>query len=168
MLQAKQQGLVPRCLAVITPGNPTGQVIEQDNQEELIKFAKDHDLVIIADEVYQVGCVGPGLISGRVTARSESTADGMHLAVPICAEGTAAPLRITQLQHMGVPVAACQHLSWAEAHTTHQHHSLLPLPRAARAGLPSQVLSFSRHRTARLVALAADVMMPGPLTWHCC
>ena len=74
MLQAKQQGLVPRCLAVITPGNPTGQVIEQDNQEELIKFAKDHDLVIIADEVYQVSFVGSGHISGSVTVRSETTA----------------------------------------------------------------------------------------------
>ena len=74
MLQAKQQGLVPRCLAVITPGNPTGQVIEQDNQEELIKFAKDHDLVIIADEVYQVSCVGTDHISGSMTAQSETTA----------------------------------------------------------------------------------------------
>ena len=71
MLQAKQQGLVPRCLAVITPGNPTGQVIEQDNQEELIKFAKEHDLAIIADEVYQVSCLGPGHISGSVVARSD-------------------------------------------------------------------------------------------------
>ena len=90
MLQAKQQGLVPRCLAVITPGNPTGQVIEQDNQEELIKFAKEHDLVIIADEVYQVSRVGPGLTSGSVAAQSDSTAGvwDASLQCPFLLKGT--------------------------------------------------------------------------------
>ena len=34
------------------------------------------------------------------------------------------------------------------------------------SGLPWQLLS--RHKIGRLVALAADDMMPGPLTWHCC
>ena len=97
MLQAKQQGLVPRCLAVITPGNPTGQVIEQDNQEELI----------IADEVYQVSCLGPGHISGSVVARSESPAGpaimGCIIVPHFPAEGDMVPPRITQLLLCSAP-----------------------------------------------------------------
>ena len=53
-LQAKKDGLCVRALAVITPGNPTGQVIPKSNIEELLKFSKDNDLAVIADEVYQV------------------------------------------------------------------------------------------------------------------
>lgn len=54
MLQAKKDGLCIRALAVITPGNPTGQVIPKSNIEELIHFSKKNDLAVIADEVYQV------------------------------------------------------------------------------------------------------------------
>lgn len=53
-LQAKKDGLCIRALAVITPGNPTGQVIPRSNIEDLIKFSKKNDLAVIADEVYQV------------------------------------------------------------------------------------------------------------------
>ncbi|KAL3149453.1 hypothetical protein ABBQ32_002241 [Trebouxia sp. C0010 RCD-2024] len=52
--QSKKDGLCIRALAVITPGNPTGQVIPRSNIEDLIKFSKKHDLAVIADEVYQV------------------------------------------------------------------------------------------------------------------
>lgn len=54
VLQTKKDGLCVRALAVITPGNPTGQVIPKENIEQLLKFAKDNDLSVIADEVYQV------------------------------------------------------------------------------------------------------------------
>lgn len=54
LLQAKKDGLCVRALAVITPGNPTGQVIPRKNIEELIKFSKKNDLAVVADEVYQV------------------------------------------------------------------------------------------------------------------
>ncbi|XP_030569363.1 alanine aminotransferase 1 [Drosophila novamexicana] len=43
----------PRALVVINPGNPTGQVLTRENIEEIIKFAYDNKLVILADEVYQ-------------------------------------------------------------------------------------------------------------------
>ncbi|CAH2269521.1 jg19069 [Pararge aegeria aegeria] len=42
-----------RALVVINPGNPTGQVLARENMEEIIKFAYDHELFILADEVYQ-------------------------------------------------------------------------------------------------------------------
>lgn len=43
----------PRAIVVINPGNPTGQVLTKQNIEEIIKFAYDNKLVILADEVYQ-------------------------------------------------------------------------------------------------------------------
>eukprot|EP00887_Chlorella_sp_A99_P000540 scaffold17.g540.t1 len=50
---AKQQGKAVRALVVINPGNPTGQVLERANQEEIIRFCQRERLVLMADEVYQ-------------------------------------------------------------------------------------------------------------------
>jgi alanine transaminase len=52
---AQQQGLCVRGLVVINPGNPTGQCLNADNQAEIVRFCEQHNLVLIADEVYQVG-----------------------------------------------------------------------------------------------------------------
>lgn len=41
----------PRAIVVINPGNPTGQVLSRANIEAVIKFAKKHNLFILADEV---------------------------------------------------------------------------------------------------------------------
>ncbi|XP_076271678.1 alanine aminotransferase 2-like [Rhynchophorus ferrugineus] len=43
----------PRAIVVINPGNPTGQVLSRQNIEEIIKFAYEENLFILADEVYQ-------------------------------------------------------------------------------------------------------------------
>jgi len=43
----------PRAIVVINPGNPTGQVLTRDNIEDIIKFAQEEHLFILADEVYQ-------------------------------------------------------------------------------------------------------------------
>ncbi|XP_030385648.1 alanine aminotransferase 2-like [Scaptodrosophila lebanonensis] len=48
-----QQHCNPRALVVINPGNPTGQVLTRDNIVEIIKFAYDNQLLLLADEVYQ-------------------------------------------------------------------------------------------------------------------
>uniref|UniRef100_A0A6G1SN90 alanine transaminase n=1 Tax=Aceria tosichella TaxID=561515 RepID=A0A6G1SN90_9ACAR len=42
-----------KALVVINPGNPTGSVLNEKNIIEIIDFANEHDLMIIADEVYQ-------------------------------------------------------------------------------------------------------------------
>lgn len=44
---------VPRAIVVINPGNPTGQVLTRQNIEDVIRFAKEEGLFILADEVYQ-------------------------------------------------------------------------------------------------------------------
>jgi alanine transaminase len=40
-------------IVVINPGNPTGQLLSAENIAEIIKFAYDRKLFILADEVYQ-------------------------------------------------------------------------------------------------------------------
>ncbi len=38
---------------MINPGNPTGNVLSEDNLIDTIKFCYDHHLLILSDEVYQ-------------------------------------------------------------------------------------------------------------------
>lgn len=42
-----------RMLIVNSPSNPTGWVISEDDQRELVAIAEQHNLVILADEVYE-------------------------------------------------------------------------------------------------------------------
>lgn len=51
---AQRAGLCVRGLVVINPGNPTGQCLNKANQEGIVQLCEQHNLVLIADEVYQV------------------------------------------------------------------------------------------------------------------
>jgi alanine transaminase len=42
-----------KAMVIINPGNPTGNILPKKNIEDIIKFCYDHNLVILADEVYQ-------------------------------------------------------------------------------------------------------------------
>ena len=53
LLDAKAQGTDVRCLVVINPGNPTGQLLPYDNMVEIVEFCDKHNLLLCADEVYQ-------------------------------------------------------------------------------------------------------------------
>ncbi|XP_057454991.1 alanine aminotransferase 2-like [Lotus japonicus] len=50
---AKSKGISVRALVVINPGNPTGQVLSEENQRAIVEFCKKEGLVLLADEVYQ-------------------------------------------------------------------------------------------------------------------
>ncbi|KAL6144391.1 hypothetical protein ACLB2K_055084 [Fragaria x ananassa] len=50
---ARSKGVSVRALVVINPGNPTGQVLAEDNQRQIVEFCKQEGLVLLADEVYQ-------------------------------------------------------------------------------------------------------------------
>nr|AIT69947.1 alanine transaminase [Heterosiphonia pulchra] len=50
---ARANGVSVRALVVINPGNPTGQVLSRKNIEDVIRFCHQHNLVLLADEVYQ-------------------------------------------------------------------------------------------------------------------
>lgn len=51
--KARKNGVNVKGIVVINPGNPTGAVLSEQSIEEVIKFAKEHQLAILADEVYQ-------------------------------------------------------------------------------------------------------------------
>lgn len=50
---AREQGKVVRGFVFINPGNPTGQCMSKENLEDLVKFANQEGMVMMADEVYQ-------------------------------------------------------------------------------------------------------------------
>ena len=50
---AKDRGVNIKAITVINPGNPTGQVLSRKNIENIITFAFENHLAILADEVYQ-------------------------------------------------------------------------------------------------------------------
>uniref|UniRef100_G3NDB1 alanine transaminase n=1 Tax=Gasterosteus aculeatus aculeatus TaxID=481459 RepID=G3NDB1_GASAC len=52
-VDAARQHCNPRVLCIINPGNPTGQVQSRQCIEDVIRFAKDERLFLMADEVYQ-------------------------------------------------------------------------------------------------------------------
>ncbi|KAI3842644.1 hypothetical protein MKX03_027308 [Papaver bracteatum] len=47
---AKSKGITVRSLVVINPGNPTGQVLAEENQRAIVEFYKKENLVLLADE----------------------------------------------------------------------------------------------------------------------
>ncbi|KAL9157197.1 hypothetical protein ABFS82_09G128500 [Erythranthe guttata] len=47
---AKSKGISVRALVVINPGNPTGQVLAENNQQQIVDFCKKEGLVLLADE----------------------------------------------------------------------------------------------------------------------
>lgn len=42
-----------KALAIINPGNPTGQVFSRSDLEVICKFCAENGIVLLADEVYQ-------------------------------------------------------------------------------------------------------------------
>jgi aspartate/methionine/tyrosine aminotransferase len=58
---AIKEGIRARAIVVINPGNPTGSVLSEDNMRMVIRFAKRHNLAILADEVYQKNIYRPGI-----------------------------------------------------------------------------------------------------------
>ncbi len=60
---ATAQGTDVKAIVVINPGNPTGAILDGESINEVVAFAKEHQLAIIADEVYQENIYGGEFIS---------------------------------------------------------------------------------------------------------
>ncbi|KAJ4393688.1 alanine transaminase [Gnomoniopsis smithogilvyi] len=50
---AKAQGVDVRAIVIINPGNPTGASLSETDIRDIIEFAREERLVLMADEVYQ-------------------------------------------------------------------------------------------------------------------
>jgi alanine transaminase len=51
--KAVDEGVEPKALVVINPGNPTGALLDEATMERLVRLCEQHNLVLLADEVYQ-------------------------------------------------------------------------------------------------------------------
>ncbi|KAI9513485.1 transaminase [Russula earlei] len=49
----EQDGIVPKALVIINPGNPTGSLLDEATMRQVVRLCERHDLVLLADEVYQ-------------------------------------------------------------------------------------------------------------------
>ena len=56
--KGKASGLSIKAIVVINPGNPTGQVMSEQDLKDIVKFCHENKLVILADEVYQANIYG--------------------------------------------------------------------------------------------------------------
>jgi alanine transaminase len=74
---ARDDGISVRALCVINPGNPTGQVLSEENQRDVVQFCKKEGLILLADEVYQenVYAEGKTFNSFKKVARSMGLED---------------------------------------------------------------------------------------------
>ena len=53
MAEAVSKNITVKALAVINPGNPTGNSLPLENMREIVQFCSEYNLVLMADEVYQ-------------------------------------------------------------------------------------------------------------------
>ena len=56
--QAEADGVNIRAIVVINPGNPTGSVLTKKSVDDVVAFASEKGIAIIADEVYQENTYG--------------------------------------------------------------------------------------------------------------
>eukprot|EP00931_Biecheleriopsis_adriatica_P064364 TRINITY_DN3915_c0_g1_i1.p1 TRINITY_DN3915_c0_g1~~TRINITY_DN3915_c0_g1_i1.p1 ORF type:complete len:503 (-),score=85.57 TRINITY_DN3915_c0_g1_i1:89-1597(-) len=56
---AHEAGRRVRALVIINPGNPTGSILDRRQLEEVLKFAGDEGIAVMADEVYQENVYNP-------------------------------------------------------------------------------------------------------------
>ena len=76
---ARKGGVTVKGIVVINPGNPTGGLLDEKVIREVIDFAEDNDIVIIADEVYQENVYGAEFVSfAKVLGEKEVPLFSLH------------------------------------------------------------------------------------------
>jgi alanine transaminase len=78
---AQEKGISVRGMVVINPGNPTGQVLDRKNMDEIVSFCHTNKLVLMADEVYQENIYGdkPFISFRQVLAEHAEAKDELEL-----------------------------------------------------------------------------------------
>ncbi|MEN8241384.1 MAG: aminotransferase class I/II-fold pyridoxal phosphate-dependent enzyme [Chloroflexota bacterium] len=72
--KAEDAGVNVKGIVVINPGNPTGAILSLESIKTVIKFAREHRLAILADEVYQENVYTGEFISFARVLGAESVA----------------------------------------------------------------------------------------------
>ena len=60
---ARASGVRVKAIVAINPGNPTGAILDEAGVAEIVDFAAENGLLIIADEVYQENVYGAPFVS---------------------------------------------------------------------------------------------------------
>lgn len=77
--RATSRGVKVKGIVVIHPGNPTGAILPEPSVRELLDFADERGLVVIADEVYQDNVYGAEFVSfAKVLGEREIPLFSLH------------------------------------------------------------------------------------------
>lgn len=80
--KAVDEGVKPRAMVIINPGNPTGGSLPEDAIKQVLQFCQKKGLICIADEVYQANVFpdSPPFTSFRSVLKSHDEFKGIPLA----------------------------------------------------------------------------------------
>ncbi len=79
LAKAKRSGITVKGIVTINPANPTGAILPTQSVTDVIDFAEQHGLVIIADEVYQHNLYGAEFVSfARMLGHREVPLFSLH------------------------------------------------------------------------------------------
>lgn len=59
LVKSGKEGVQAKALVIINPGNPTGALLDEPTMQKLVKLCETHELVLLADEVYQINLHHP-------------------------------------------------------------------------------------------------------------
>ena len=81
LAEAKKEGIKVNSLVLINPGNPSGSVLTRENLHDVVKFCVDHNLVLLADEVYQANVYDEDaeFVSCKLAAHEMGVLDSLEL-----------------------------------------------------------------------------------------
>lgn len=78
---SQSEGLTVKALAMINPGNPTGQVLNEEDVATICQFCADNGIVLLSDEVYQrnVYAAGKEFHSAKKVSMSRPSLSSLQL-----------------------------------------------------------------------------------------
>jgi aspartate/methionine/tyrosine aminotransferase len=78
---AQADGITVKALAIINPGNPTGQVFSREDLEVICTFCAENGIVLLADEVYQRNVYAPNkdFLSAKKVALETAGCENLQL-----------------------------------------------------------------------------------------
>lgn len=81
--RAELLGIKTRAIVVLNPGNPTGAVLTEENLRQILLYAREKHMVVLADEVYQTNIYrpeqSPFVSMRRVLKQNEADLKGLEL-----------------------------------------------------------------------------------------
>ncbi|MFQ5789786.1 MAG: aminotransferase class I/II-fold pyridoxal phosphate-dependent enzyme [Acidobacteriota bacterium] len=79
LAEARRRGVTVKAIVLINPGNPTGAVLPLQSGKDVVEFAAEHQLAILADEVYQDNVYGEKFVSfAKLVGENEVPLFSLH------------------------------------------------------------------------------------------